>query len=61
MFYLPDRHQLSNININNKHLPRCYERRVESGLNGIYFFDHARCEGKDIFPCDKNYNLFLGH
>lgn len=49
------------LNTNDKHLPRCYERRVESGMNGFDFFDHARCGGNDISPCSSNFDLFLGH
>lgn len=42
------RHGLSR---NDKHLPRCYQKRVESGMLGFDLFDHEACALQDVSPC----------
>lgn len=36
---------------NDKHLPRCYQKRVESGMRGFDLFDHTACALQDVSPC----------
>lgn len=49
------------LNQNTNHLPRCFEQRVESGMNKFDFFDHKKCKTKDISPCFGAGNLLAGH
>lgn len=38
----------------HKMLPRCYQKRTESGLNRFDFFDHNRCHDADVSPCNNS-------
>ena len=43
----------AGLSKNDKMLPRCFQKRVKSGLNKFDWFDHNRCYKRDITPCDQ--------
>ena len=52
----------SGLSKNNKHLPRCHQKRVEYGLNRFDFFDHVACRHRDVSPCPaREWGLLSDH
>lgn len=47
------------LNSNDKHLPRCMEKRRFSGMNKFDFFDHEECALHDITPCGQQNRDFF--
>jgi hypothetical protein len=60
--HVADANTKEGLSKNDKVLPRCFQKRIEYGLNKFDWFDHIMCRNRDVTPCDQpERRILYGH